>query len=74
MAGGQPVQETQPLSASAPIGQANEQNGVPGVTLTSDLHQPMSATFTSNGKNVHLPDGTRMQMAIAVIPPGVHMQ
>jgi hypothetical protein len=34
----------------------------------------MSATFTSNGKKVHLPDGTRMQVAIAVIPPGVHVQ
>lgn len=74
MAGGQPLQETQPLSAAGPSGGSAQQNGVPGVTLKSDLHQSMSATFTSNGKNVHLPDGTRMQMAIAVIPPGVHLQ
>jgi hypothetical protein len=60
MAGGQAVQETQPLSATGPSGGSAQQNGVPGVTLKSDLHQPMSATFTSNGKNVHLPDGTRM--------------
>lgn len=74
MAGGQPLQETQPLSATGPSGLSAQQNGVPGVTLKSDLHQPMSATFTSNGRNVHLPDGTRMQLAIAVIPPGVHLQ
>jgi hypothetical protein len=74
IAGGQPLQETQPLSATGPSGESAQQNAVPGVTLTSDLHQHMSATFTSNGKNVHLPDGTRMQMAIAVIPPGVHVQ
>jgi hypothetical protein len=73
MAGGQPVQETQPLSATGPGIQPAQLKGVPGVTLKSDLHQPMSATFISNGKNVHLPDGTRMQIAIAVIPPGVHV-
>jgi len=48
--------------------------GVPGVMLTSDIHQHTSATFTSKGRNVHVPDGTEMQMAVAVIPPGVRMQ
>lgn len=48
--------------------------GVPGVMLTSDIHQHTSATFTSKGRNVHVPDGTEMQIAVAVIPPGVKMQ
>lgn len=50
------------------------QGGVPGVMLTSDIHQHTSATFTSKGRNVHVPDGTQMQVALAVIPPGVKMQ
>lgn len=48
--------------------------GVPGVMLTSDIHQKASATFTSKGRNVHVPDGTQMQMALAVIPAGVKLQ
>lgn len=50
------------------------QNGVPDVTLQSDIHQHNSATFMSKGKNVHVPDGTQMQVAIAVIPAGVRLQ
>lgn len=51
-----------------------QSKGVPGVTLQSDIHQQTSATFTAKGKNVKVPGGTQMQMALAVIPPGVKMQ
>jgi hypothetical protein len=54
--------------------QQAQQNGVPDVTLQSDIHQHSSATFTSKGKNVHVPDGTQMQVAITVIPAGVRLQ
>lgn len=53
--------------------QEHHQNGVPGVMLTSDIHQPTSATFKSQGRNVHVPDGTEMQLALAVIPAGVQI-
>jgi hypothetical protein len=51
-----------------------QQNGVPDVTLQSDIHQHSSATFTSKGRNVHVPNGTEMQVALAIIPPGVTLQ
>uniref|UniRef100_A0A372ILD1 Uncharacterized protein n=2 Tax=Paracidobacterium acidisoli TaxID=2303751 RepID=A0A372ILD1_9BACT len=54
--------------------QQTPQNGVPGVTLKSDIHDANSATFLSHGKNVHLPDGTEMEVALAVIPAGVKMR
>lgn len=54
--------------------QQTQQKGVPDVTLQSDIHQHSSATFTSKGRNVHVPDGTQMQVALAVIPPGVTLQ
>ena len=47
---------------------------VPDVKLTSDIHQHNSATLTSKGRNVHVPDGTEMELAIAVIPAGVKLQ
>lgn len=49
------------------------QNGVPGVMLKSDIHQNTSATFLSTGRNVEVPDGTQMQLAIAFIPKGVQV-
>ncbi|HEX3986703.1 MAG TPA: hypothetical protein VHX13_08860 [Acidobacteriaceae bacterium] len=67
----------QPMEATAPstgIQQPAQHNGVPGVTLQSDIHQQASATFTSKGKNVHIPDGTQMDVALAVIPAGVRLQ
>jgi hypothetical protein len=66
----------QPMNASqAGSGSPQQaQNGVPDVTLQSDIHQHNSATFLSKGKNVHVPDGTQMQVAIAVIPAGVTLQ
>jgi hypothetical protein len=54
--------------------QAAQQNGVQDVTLKSDIHQHSSATFTSKGRNVHVPNGTQMQVALAIIPPGVTLQ
>ncbi|HEX4038378.1 MAG TPA: hypothetical protein VHX37_09995 [Acidobacteriaceae bacterium] len=53
--------------------QEHHQNGIPGVMLTSDIHQPTSATFTSKGRNVHVPDGVEMQLALTVIPAGVQI-
>lgn len=66
-------------SMDAPESSTNSQqqaqkNGVPDVTLKSDIHDHTSATFTSKGRNVHVPDGTQMAMAIAIIPPGVKIQ
>lgn len=51
-----------------------KQSGVPGVSLTSSIHDQTSATFTSQGRNVHVPGGTQLAMALAVIPPGVKLQ
>jgi hypothetical protein len=42
--------------------------------LQSDIHQQTSATFTSKGKNVHVPDGTQLEVALAVIPAGTRLQ
>ncbi|HEY6444940.1 MAG TPA: hypothetical protein VIY53_00655 [Acidobacteriaceae bacterium] len=65
----------QPMMPDASGGsQQQGSGGVPDVKLTSDIHQQTSATFTSTGKNVHVPGGTQMQMEIAVIPAGVHIQ
>jgi|SRR5579883_314236 hypothetical protein len=54
--------------------QTQAQQGVPGVELKSDIHDQNSATFTSKGKNVHLPDGTQMQVAVAVVPPNAQVK
>ena len=54
--------------------QEKDKNGVPGVTLKSDIHEQNSATFTSKGKNVHVPSGTQMEVALTVIPAGVKLQ
>lgn len=54
--------------------QQNGKNGVPGVTLESDIHQQSSATFTSKGKNVHVPSGTQMEVGLTVVPAGVKLQ
>lgn len=61
-------------NAGQPGQQQTQHGGVPGVTLKSDLHDQTSATFTSKGKNVHVPDGTQMEVAITIIPPGVKLQ
>ena len=54
--------------------QQSPQNGVPDVTLKSDIHEHNSATFMSKGENVHVPDGTQLDVALAVIPAGVKLQ
>jgi hypothetical protein len=54
--------------------QPSQPNNVPDVKLSSDIHQHNSATFTSKGKNVHVPDGTQIMLAIAVVPAGVQLQ
>lgn len=69
--GAQPMNVPQGNSSSR---QQAQRNGVPDVVLASDIHQHTSATFTSKGKNVHVPDGTQMRVAIAIIPSGVKLQ
>jgi hypothetical protein len=66
----QPMNMPQTSSGS----QQAQQNGVPDVTLKSDIHEHNSATFMSKGKNVHVPDGTQLQVALAIIPAGVKLQ
>ncbi len=68
----------QPMEAPDPASNTQQpqaqRNGVPGVMLQSDIHQQTSATFTSKGKNVHVPDGTQLEVALAVIPAGTRLQ
>lgn len=76
--GGGPGMEGAPPAAEAspgvPTGRSLQQHaGIPGVTLESSVHQPTSATFVSKGRNVVVPGGTEMQVAIAVIPKGVNI-
>jgi hypothetical protein len=47
---------------------------VGGVELRSDIHQSNSGIFTAKKKNVHLDDGTLLQLAIAVVPPNTQVQ
>ena len=68
-------QPTPTMGASAPdASQAPPAQGVPGVQLQSDIHQSNSAVFTAKKKNVHLDDGTQLQIAIAVIPPNTQLK
>lgn len=71
------IQPQQPSELpEAPQGQTqqSQSNGVPGVTLKSDVHDKSSGTFTSQGKNVRVPGGTEMEVALTVIPAGVKLQ
>lgn len=67
-------QPMEPSTQPSGTPQQAQRNGVPGVMLQSDIHQQASATFTSKGRNVHLPDGTQMDVALAVIPAGTRIQ
>ncbi|HTV83126.1 MAG TPA: hypothetical protein VME18_10780 [Acidobacteriaceae bacterium] len=71
------------LNPPAPVPQAprNESpepqpqmSGVPGVTLKCNVYESNSATLLSERRNVHVPDGAQMQIAIGVIPKGVHLR
>jgi len=76
--GGQSAPQPQPQPMDVPQAQSpqpqSRTHGVPGVSLQSDIHQSTSATFTSQGRNVHVPDGTLMALAITVVPRGVRLQ
>lgn len=79
MAGGMSVSGTAeghlPMSMDVPqAGMQPGAQGVHGVTLHSDIHEKSSATFTSEKRNVSVPDGTLMQFELVVIPKGVHIQ
>jgi hypothetical protein len=71
-----PSAQAAPMAASDQGGgsQGSGAPGVPGVKLTSNVHEHSSATFTSQGQNVRIPDGTQMELAITVIPAGVTLQ
>lgn len=68
----------EPQPTDIPQGQSpqpqSQTHGVPGVMLKSDIHQSTSATFLSHGRNVHVPDSTQMELAITIVPKGVHLQ
>jgi hypothetical protein len=51
----------------------SQPGGIPGVTLESGIHQPASATFLAKGRNVEVPGGTQMKLAIAIIPKGARV-
>jgi hypothetical protein len=68
--GSQPAMNPSAISSGSQQGQSS---GVPDVQMTSSVHQHSSVTLTSKGKNVHVPDGTQMQVAISVIPAGVQV-
>jgi hypothetical protein len=66
---------TPSTTSTAPdISQLPGQQSVLGVQLQSDVHQSNSGVFTAKKKNVHLDEGTQLQMAIAVIPPNTQVQ
>jgi hypothetical protein len=68
--------ESQPAmnpGATGTSSQHAQSGGVPDVQVTSSVRQHSSVTLTSKGKNVHVPDGTQMQVAITVIPAGVQV-
>lgn len=71
------MSEPQPMNTAEPGTQtataSQQSGGVPGVMLKSDIHQSTSATFLANGRNVEVPSGTVMQLAIAYIPKGVQV-
>ena len=73
-----PAPAPQPMSvpdaSQRPSQPTQSHGGVPDVMLKSDIHEHTSATFSSRGKNVHVPDGTQMQFALAIIPAGVTLQ
>lgn len=54
----------------SPITQGGQQDeGVNGVLLKSDVHDNNSGTFTTKGRNVYIGGGTELQVAIIVVPP-----
>jgi hypothetical protein len=62
------------VQAANGSGEQGQNSGVPDVKLTSSIHEHTSATLTSKGRNVHVPDGTQIELAIGVIPAGVRLQ
>ena len=69
-----PAASSMPSAAPDSSQPSSQPTGIPGVQLQSDIHQSNSAVFTAKKKNVHLDDGTQLQMAIAVIPPNTQIQ
>ncbi|HEV2280598.1 MAG TPA: hypothetical protein VGS02_20635 [Acidobacteriaceae bacterium] len=71
--GGAPM-PSQQMPNDTGAGYSGQGGQVPGIQLKSDIHQQSSATFLASGKNVHIPDGTQMEVALTIIPPGTHLQ
>jgi hypothetical protein len=69
-----PTSSTMPSAAPDSSQPSGQPTGIAGVQLQSDINQSNSALFTSKKKNVHLDDGTQLQIGIAVIPPNTQTQ
>jgi len=69
-----PAASSMPSAAPDSSQPSSQPTGIPGVQLQSDINQSNSAVFTAKKKNVHLDDGTQLQMGIAVIPPNTQVQ
>lgn len=67
---------SQPMPTATEPGASGGQAGAQasGVQVKSDIHQPTSATFVQQGKDVHVSGGTQMEVALTIIPPGTHLQ
>jgi hypothetical protein len=65
------VPEPQAVQTQSPPAQAR---GVPGVTLKTDVNLSTSATLLAERRNVHVPEGAEMDVAVGVIPNGVRLQ
>ena len=56
--------------AGSRVTQGGQQDeGVDGVLLKSDIHDTNSGTFSTKGRNVYMSGGTELQVAIIVVPP-----
>lgn len=57
-----------PPPAPPATGVFTQPNAIPGVSFASDIRKSESGSFTSDGHNVHIPDGTVFAFALAVNP------
>ncbi len=68
-------QRAQPINLPGEAGQQLRWSlqGIPGVTLQSDIHKMTSATFLAQRRNVQIPEGTQMVVVIGVVPKDVRL-
>lgn len=63
-----PAPESQTTQAPQYETVQSHMQGVPGVTLRSNVNLSSSATFLSQGRNLRVPAGTQMEVAVGVMP------